>query len=228
VQKIKDLPKRKPQPETCVALGRLAEEAANQPGRPPADQQQLREQARKAYQQALDLEPNHVPALAALARLYATAGDYGRAVPAYRKAVKVQPKDAALWYDLGMCHARHKQWEPALVNLRAAVELDPENRQYGNALGFCLARAGCYEESLACFRRSVGEAGAHYNLARMLHHVNQEELSKQHLRLALQAKPDLAPAEQLLAELEGRAAGFDRPAGETAIEQVAEVQPVNN
>ena len=46
----------------------------------------------------------------------------------------------------------------------------------------------------AVFAKLEGEASAHYNLARMLHHVNEDEMSKQHLQIALQLKPEMTPA----------------------------------
>jgi tetratricopeptide (TPR) repeat protein len=101
-----------------------------------------------------------------------------------------------------MCHARKKEWEPALKCLRKAGELDPENRQFSHNLGYCLARSGRYEESLACFTKTDGEAKAHYNLARMLHHMQQDDLSRQYLRTAVEKDPYLIPAKELLAQLE--------------------------
>jgi tetratricopeptide (TPR) repeat protein len=204
VRKERDLPKRKPQASTCVAFGAISEQTAADPKRPPVERDQMRERARKAYQQALDIDPKNRSALTGLARLYDEQGDHERAVDTFRKAAKAHPKEASAWFDLGMCHARHKEWEPALENLRKAVEGEPGNRQYSNAYGFCLARAGRYEESLAAFRKVGGDAEAHYNLARMLHHVKEEELSKQHVQLALHLSPGMTPAQELLAELEGR------------------------
>jgi tetratricopeptide (TPR) repeat protein len=197
-----DLPHRPPRPETCVAFGRLNEQAAADPNRPPVEKQQLLDRARKTYQQALKLDPKNPEALLALARLYNTMDDHERAVATYRKAIEARPKQAALCYELGMCHARHQEWEPSLPVLRRAVELEPEERQYSNALGFVLARTGRYEESLAAFTKTGSEANAHYNLARMLHHLKQDELSKQHLQVALSLKPDLTAARELLTMME--------------------------
>jgi tetratricopeptide (TPR) repeat protein len=212
VHKETELAKRNPLPSTCVAFGTFSEHSAAAPRISPAEQERLRDQARKAYQQALELDPKDLTALTALARLYITLDDSTHAVATYRRAVASHPQVAGLWHEMGMCHARYKEWEPALESLRHAVELEPEQRAYTHDLGFCLARCGQYDESLAVFAKLEGEASAHYDVARMLHHVNQDELSMQHLRLALQLKPEMAPAQQLLASLEGQTAE-DEPAG---------------
>src|SRR5262249_2250042 len=125
-----------------------------------------------------------------------------RALEVYQKGVADHPKEAELWYELGLCYARNKQWEQALENLHQAVDLDPENRTRVRSLGFCLARTGNIDESFAVFAKLDGEAIAHYQVARMLLHLNQDQLARQHLRLAVQLKPDLTSASQLLASLE--------------------------
>lgn len=205
VKKEADQPKVVPQPKTCVAAGSMFENAANEPNRSPADKERLLDQARKAYQQALDLDPNYLPALKGLGRVYTGLKDGEHVEATYQRAMKAYPKDPSLPFELGMWHARRREWDPALQHLKMALDLDPENRQCANTLGFCLARAGRYDESLAVFRKTGGEAQAHCNLARMLHHLKQEDLSRQHAQMALQQDPQLAAAQQLLAELDGKA-----------------------
>jgi tetratricopeptide (TPR) repeat protein len=206
IHKAEDLPKRKPHPATLVSFGDVYVRGANEPWRGPSDKEQMLDQARKSYQQAIKIDPKYVPAHLALARLYDVTEDHDRAVASYRKALELKPKDAGLWYDLGMCHARKKEWEKAIEGLSKATDLDPENKPYARSLGFCLARAGYVNEGFTALCRVEGEAQAHYNLARMLHHVQQDELSKQHLRLALKTNPQLDEAQKLLAELETGAA----------------------
>jgi tetratricopeptide (TPR) repeat protein len=205
-----DLPKRQPKPETCVAAASFYATEAAAPNTPPLHVQELREQARRAYEQALQVDPKHVPAYQGLGRLYADAEDTAHAVETYQKGLKVLPKEAALWYELGMVQGRRKEWGPALESLRKASELQPENHQYANAFGYGLARAGQYDEALACFQRVNGEGRAHYKLARMLQHLGQNDLARRHLEAALEKDPRLAEAQSLLRELDGQGV---KPAG---------------
>src|SRR5262249_55009869 len=128
--------------------------------------------------------------------------------------------DAKLWFELGMCHARRKAWEPAIDNLRKGSDLDPENHYYVNVVGFCLSRAGRFEESYQYFARVQGEARAHYNVARMLHHVQREAECRQHLDLALKARPDFEPARQFLAELQA-------PTADPAVQPAAHEETID-
>jgi tetratricopeptide (TPR) repeat protein len=226
IEKAKDLPVRPPKTAaSCVAGGDFfASEAAGAP-QGSTKQEDLYDRARKAYQQALDIEPNCLPAFRSLGKLYVTLGDRERALATYQKALQKHPKEATLWFDLGMCHARYKDWDRANEALRRAAEFDPENRQYHNVLGHCLARAGRYDEALAAYRKAAGEAHgeaqAHYNLARMLHHLNKNAEARQQLQLAVRAEPTFEAAQRLLAQLDGREpadpavmpAGLEEPAG---------------
>jgi tetratricopeptide (TPR) repeat protein len=202
MEKADDAQKRQPQASTCVAFGDFNLKAATDKERQPLQKERLFDQARRAYQQALKSDPKNRPAYEGLARTYQEMGDYNHCVETYESALKAFPRDASFLFDLGMCHARQKEWTPALEDLNAAIEIDPENRTYLNMAAYTLARAGQYEESYACFKRIVSEPEAHYNVARMLHHVKEDDLCKEHLKQALAAKSDFAPAQQLLMEIE--------------------------
>lgn len=197
-----DKPKKNPKPDTCVAFGNLHERAAAEPQCPPEEQDNHRDQARRAYLQALALDPDFLTALTGMGRLYENAGEHEQAVNYFRKGLQKHPSEAATWMELGMIHAKHKEWDPALECLGKAAQLEPSNHQYGKVLGFCLARAGRFDESYVCLKKLQGDAEAHYYIARMLLHLNQAETGMLHLQAALKANPNLAKAQQLLAEVE--------------------------
>jgi tetratricopeptide (TPR) repeat protein len=211
-------------PETWVAYGDYAAYESSFPDCPTAKQQELHEKARKAYQEALKLDANCLAAHKALAHLYMTMNDHEHAVGSYQQALNLAPNDGALWFELGMCFARSKAWENAVVDLTKAVELDPENRRYHNVLGYTLARAGRYQEGLMELGKYNGEATAHFLLARMLDHLNQPEMCKAQLKMALEKKPDLEDARKMLARLNGAPAeerGPKQAAGGQALQQAS-------
>jgi tetratricopeptide (TPR) repeat protein len=225
VVKEKDQPKRPPEASTCIAFGKVELEGAARPEQPPTVRRDLFDRARKYFQQAVKEDPKNPEAYQGLVQAYEGLGDYPRTVETYQKAKKAFPKNAAFCYELGMCQARHQEWAPALDNLKAATELDPENRTYANMYAFALARAGRYGESFACFKKMVGEAQAHYNVARMLHHLKQDDVCKDELRQALKADPTLTVARQFLAELEGASAPRSPSATTASLEASGEERP---
>jgi tetratricopeptide (TPR) repeat protein len=203
-KKDANLPKITPKASSCVAGAEMLRGEANAPKYDQAQRDDLRERARKGYEQALRVEPKNAAAQLGLARLYYDMNDRDHAVAAYQKALKQEPKNVTLLYELGMVHARAKEWESALVHLKAAYEIDPINKECAATFGHCLARSGRIDEALEVFRHSVGEARAHYNLARMLHHMNQDDLCRQHLGMALQADPKLVEAQDMLVSMGAR------------------------
>jgi Tfp pilus assembly protein PilF len=193
----------------------------------PEGQARLRDEARRAYQEILKTDPDHIEARRGLARVYASMGDHARAQETYNRALAKHPRDVTLWYEQGMMHDRRKDWAAGAQCFRKALEVDPENQQCLKALGFTLARAGQLADSVTYLTRAMGSAAAaHVNIAQMLLHMSErepgeqreprEELARQHLRQALQENPNYERARELLASLE--------PAAGTSTRGTVEVQ----
>jgi tetratricopeptide (TPR) repeat protein len=203
-KKEADLPRITPKASSCVAGAELLRVEANASRYTQAQRDDYRDRARRGYEQALRLDPKNAAAQLGLARLYFDMNDHDHAVAAYQKALKQDPKNAALLCELGMVHARSKEWGPALAHLKAAYEIDPNSKDCAATYGHCLARSGRIDEAFEVFRRSVGEARAHYNLARMLHHMDQDDMCRQQLDLALRADPKLVEAQEMLVTMNAR------------------------
>jgi tetratricopeptide (TPR) repeat protein len=195
--------KKNKRPEHCVAFGQFEAGEAARPDLTPGQREAMYEIARRAYQEALEIDPKYVPAHLELGRLFITMQDMPRAVAAYQKGLQVAPQNAALWYELGVCHNYRKDWADSVRCLSRACQLDRDNRNYLNTQAVVMARAGRYAESLESFRLANPEAVAHYKLARTLQHLDQPALSRQHLELALKIDPRLEQAQGMYAELAG-------------------------
>ena len=113
-----DLPRRTPKASTCVAYGNFRAKEADHPGLGQVQQQFYRDQARKAFLQALKIDRKCLPAYEGLANLSTACGDQDKALETYQKALKIFPKEASLWLAMGMCHSRQKQWDKAIEELR--------------------------------------------------------------------------------------------------------------
>jgi tetratricopeptide (TPR) repeat protein len=216
-------------PATYVAFADYRASASCTQGINPAEQQQFREEAKLSYLKAIEVDPNHLPAYLGLARLQQTCEDHGAAAATYERALRLRPQDSSLWFEHGICQCRAKNWNAAIQSLRKACELDPANRQYATTLGFTLARAGMYNDSFAVLARQFGEARAHSDLARMLHHLNQPELARQQAMMALSKDPLEQAARTLLASLDQtRAARSPGRAGhKDEIQIVSYTDPAN-
>lgn len=200
--KIEKVEKKKEfTPAGLVSIGNYRAHIARGPELSSTARDAYRDEARKSYQRALQLDPKFLNAYLGLADLYEDLEDYERCRATYREGLKALPKAHQLWYRFGMCQAKHKDWDKAIASLSSAHELEPENRSYINAVGFTMAHAGRVDESYAFFEKKMGPARAHYNLARLLGYLGQPEQAREHLLLALQAKPGMEEALQALSDL---------------------------
>ena len=190
-------------PETFVAFADFRAAAAFAPETPPETQPVYREEARMGYLKAIEIEPRHVPAYLALARLQQAGNEMVPALETYKRALAVTTEDATIWYEFGMCQARQKQFDEAARSLQKACELRPDDKKCQETMGYTLARAGRWAESLSMLAGVLGEARAHFGLARMLQHMNQPEEARQYVAAALSRDPDLPGARELFVSLGG-------------------------
>ena len=192
-------------PETYVAYADYRAAASFSPETPPETQQVYREEARASYLKAIAINPNHVPAYLALGRLQQGCNDLAPALVTYQKALRVTGKDPTIWYELGMCQARQKLFAEAADSLQKACELNPDNKAYQTTLAYGLARAGRWTESLTALTALVGEARAHYDMGRMLQHMQQPDMARQYVAAALSRDPNLPGARELFVAMNGAA-----------------------
>ena len=224
VKKESDLPKKQPTAKMCVVWANGAASEAAQQFDSPVQANELRNQARQAYRQALKIDPKCLDAYTGLAYLYLAMEDHEHAV-ATRDGLKYHPQNAGLWFDLGTIYSTRKEWGPALEYLAKAAELEPENRLYVNTLGHAQARSGRPQDALRTYLRVNTEAKSYITVARMMQHINQPELSRQYLQAALQKDPQVQGAPELIALLEGRAQQAIQQASYNPA-QIGDVMPV--
>jgi len=188
---------RKPKASTYNAWAVFRERSARL-AENTAEKHRLLDEARQGYQQALEGEPKNLQAISGLARVYTDMGKDERALETFARALKEHPKESALWFALGEHYKSRKDWAEASKSYYQAHKLDPENRRYMQWLGFALASAGQHDEAFTWLAKANGTATAHYNLAQFALQQGNEELSKRHLRSALEASPGHAEATALL------------------------------
>lgn len=189
-------------PRIAVALAAYKEAEARSLNQEPETQFKVRDEARKLYQEAIKQDPSFVDAHRGLVRVYVDLGDFPRAQETVKKAQTKFPRESIFWYEEAQMYNRKKEFAEAIKALNRALEMDPENRMYMTTLGFTLARAGMTDQAVTTLARSMGLASAHYNVARMLLHLQRGEQAVQHLHLAVRANPNLESARRLLEQIE--------------------------
>jgi Flp pilus assembly protein TadD len=161
--------------------------------------------AERHYRQALELQPQYLPAYVNLADLYRTLGRDAEGEALLRQALERAPDNADLHHALGLALVRLARLEPALDSLRRAAELHPDEARYAYVLGVGLDSSGRLREAIATLeaasQRHPTDSDILFGLAsfhaKAGDRVRAVEVTEQLLRLNAQ---DLR-ARQLLAQL---------------------------
>lgn len=174
-------------------------------------------EARTAYEQCLQENPEDAAAHLGLAKVDAAAGNAADAEAGFRKARQLAPGDAAVSAAWGAFELSRGRLDDADRLLSAAAAANPSDSATRHRLGILRARQGRTEEARRLFVGTVGPAGAAYSLG-LLHKADRPQLAAAEFRRALQLRPGMEDARRELTGLSGIAT---RDAGLPAIRPVS-------
>src|SRR5690606_5562506 len=100
------------------------------------------EEAREAFEHALDLDSRHARAYANLARLQMNAGQLEEAVSFARRAWEFDPYNLEYRYTLGLCLVQSGQLAEGIQRLEEVIQLAPGHYGANHNLGRALMQAG--------------------------------------------------------------------------------------
>jgi len=144
------------------------------------------------YEQATNLDPMNHRILWKLGQAYTKKEAWDKVVTTMSKAEKVAPKHANYYYTHGMALARQAvkgptSWSDAKGPLEEAIKLD------GNAPNFPVGSEGAWD--------SKNAGSAHFELAEVLLHMDDEKGALDEYTKAVQSRPDTLAFYGPLAEL---------------------------
>ena len=82
--------------------------------------------AQKAYERAVKMDPMFVAAINNLGTIYYSKKNYRRAIRQYQRVLKLNPQSASTMANLGSAYFARKQYEQASDAYQKALALDPE------------------------------------------------------------------------------------------------------
>ncbi|HWL52060.1 MAG TPA: tetratricopeptide repeat protein [Chthoniobacteraceae bacterium] len=161
--------------------------------------------AREKFEQALEVNPDHVIALVNLGSLEYHSGRLEEAQTALRRATRLSPESVPAWLTLGVVAYEAGKLDLALAALSQSVYLDPSSAKAHSYLGVTVGRMGWRDgaesELLKAIELDDTYADAHFNLAVIyLQRVPAATaLARRHYRRAVElgAPPDSVVEKQL-------------------------------
>lgn len=161
------------------------------------------EEAVRAYEEALRLQPRSAAAAAELGELRLARGDAEGAEPLFERALALQPDDAGLYVALGEARHRQQKLAEAEAAYRAALARDPRHVAGQVRLSELLREAGRLDEALATAQAAVAAddeaAAAHFALGMAFKARGQGDAAITAFRRAIELEPQRAQALQQLA-----------------------------
>jgi tetratricopeptide (TPR) repeat protein len=113
-------------------------------------------ESEKAYNKAIEADPENEDALTGLATLYAALGDSKRAAEKLKMAADKNPSERTL-IALGQAYEDLRDYKNAADALGRALEMQPENTKLAHGVAENLMRAGQLDEALQLFQKLAAD-----------------------------------------------------------------------
>lgn len=111
--------------------------------------------AKRCFEQALQIDPSCAEALANLGLLLEKQGDEVAAEACYRRSIAFAPGHPEAHLNLGALLARHKHFGEAEAELKCAIDLKPHAAEAWTDLGVLYACTGREAEAERCHRTAI-------------------------------------------------------------------------
>ena len=148
------------------------------------------EQAKKKYQEILDMNPQHADSSHLLGLVEYQHGNYMKAVECIQKAVLISPEQPAFLNNLGSALKEMGQLDQSVQAYQRALEITPDDAEIHNNLGVTLKEMGQLDQSVQAYQQALEinpqYAEAYNNLGNVLKEMDRLDESIQAYQQALE------------------------------------------
>jgi tetratricopeptide (TPR) repeat protein len=163
-----------------------------------AEQRNEYDKAIKAYNTALELDPDRWDACHRLALIHGRMGNSADAEMLYQRIEQLDKANPAVLCDYGYSLYLQERWQEAEAKFSLALQLEPRNRRAHNQLGMLLARTNRYDQSLNEFRQAgLSEQEARLNLALAMLMEGYVDEARQQLLIVRSQRPQASVGDRL-------------------------------
>jgi len=187
--KITEAPAPTFKANTRFAAGQLAETQGNFSG------------AIHQYNEALDIDPKHLPSLYRLGVIYAGEKDYDKSIDTWKRYIAASGDAGFAYGNLGYCYELAGFPKLAEAAYQKGIEKDYNNGPCRANYGLFLARQDKIQEAVRMWTPVLTEAQIHYNLASIYQNDGRKAEAKSEYQKALDCDPTLIDARARLTAL---------------------------
>lgn len=154
------------------------------------------------YQEALKLDPRHLPSLYRMGVMYTNLKRYDDAVTAWQRYLTASNNSGSGYNNLAYCYELQGHPKLAEATYKKGIEMDPRDAGCRTNYGLMLARRGQLQEAIRIWTPALSDAEIHYNLAGIYQMDGRKQEAKAEYQKALDLDPTLPDAKERMAELD--------------------------
>ncbi len=150
--------------------------------------------AKNAFMEVLELNPEQQEAYRYLAYIYALDADYGNAINNYKKALELDPNDKEALQGLAWCYKMVEDYELSIETYRKLAEIDKNNIEYVICVGDICRLTDSVDEAIEAYNEALeidkNSLDAHKPLGLLLFDQGYYDEAIPHLRAVVDAGAD--------------------------------------
>jgi tetratricopeptide (TPR) repeat protein len=154
------------------------------------------------YQEALKLDPKHLPSLYRTGVLLTNLKRFDEAIAAWQRYMTATNNSGSAYNNLAYCYEMQGRPKLAEETYKKGIELDPRDAGCRTNYGLMLARRGQIQEAIRIWTPALSDAEIHYNLAGIYQIDGRKQEAKAEYQKALDLDPSLPDAKERMAELD--------------------------
>ena len=113
------------------------------------------EDALKAYDEALGIDPNHLQSLFNKAVVLQMLGRVGDALSCYEKALKINPNDSEIWGNRGIALRSLGRTEEAIESYHKGLGINPSDSALWSNMGIALRSVGRVKDAIESYDKAI-------------------------------------------------------------------------
>jgi tetratricopeptide (TPR) repeat protein len=160
------------------------------------------DQALHQYNEALKIDPKHLPSLYRKGVLLTNLKRFNEAVATWQRYLAASNNSGTGYNNLAYCYEMQDHPKDAEATYLKGIAQDPRDPACRTNYGLMLARRGHIQEAIRIWTPALSEAEIHYNLAGIYQMDGRKQEAKAEYQKALDLDPALPDAKERMAELD--------------------------
>jgi len=167
-----------------------------------AESQNRFDTALHQYNEALKLEPGHLPSLYRKGVLLTKLTRYNEAMADWQRYLAVSNNSGSGYNNLAYCYQLQNRMKDAEATYQKGIAQDPKDAGCRTNYGLMLARRGRIQEAIRTWTPVLSEAEIHYNLAGIYQIDGRKQEAIAEYQKSLDLDPNIPDAKERISQLD--------------------------